>query len=104
MLAPKKTLKTNLSSKKITRQPFLPRVARHRDDTEGVAELSPGLPDFERATLGIQPLSTHHSRAKRGEQSEHIGLYEHRLHTFEFKISAPFASSRPCVQLFLLKK
>jgi hypothetical protein len=34
----------------------IPRQARHPDDTEGVAEISPGLPESARATPGLQSL------------------------------------------------
>ena len=43
----------------------LPRGARLYDDTEGVAELSPGLPESARATLGFKPLHPSLSRAAR---------------------------------------
>jgi hypothetical protein len=46
-------------------------MARQHHDTNGVEEISPGLPDSERATPGIQ-FPPHHFRAKRGEQSEHF--------------------------------
>jgi hypothetical protein len=42
------------------------------DDTNGVEEISPGLPDSERATQGPNPLNPQHSRAKRGERSEYL--------------------------------
>jgi len=32
---------------------YIPRSTRHSDDAEGVEEISPGLPDAERATPGI---------------------------------------------------
>jgi hypothetical protein len=47
-------------------------IARHFDNAKGVAEISPGLPDSERATLGFAIHSTPHFRAKRGERSEYL--------------------------------
>jgi hypothetical protein len=55
----------------VTQPQFIPRKALHTDDTEGVAETSPGLPDSERATPG-QGHQTHPFRAQRGEQSEYL--------------------------------
>jgi hypothetical protein len=31
---------------------FIPRVARHNGDTKGIEDISPGLPESARATLG----------------------------------------------------
>jgi hypothetical protein len=46
-----------------------PRAARHTDDPNGVAELSPGLPESARATLGTKPLNPSLSRvARRAER------------------------------------
>jgi hypothetical protein len=44
----------------------IPRAARNSHNTNGVAELSPGLPDSERATLGNDPFPPHPFRAQRG--------------------------------------
>jgi len=45
-----------------------PRVACHINDPKGVAELSPGLADSERPTLGKKPLNLSISRAARRAQ------------------------------------
>src|SRR5690348_469596 len=44
---------------------FSPREARHAGDAEGVEEISPGLPDSERATPGPNPLNRSLSREAR---------------------------------------
>jgi hypothetical protein len=50
-----------------TEKNFNRLVARQKDDTEGVEEISPRLPDSERATPGPKAF-----RAKRGERSEYL--------------------------------
>ncbi len=47
---------------------FPPRAARHKNNPEGVAELSPGLPESARATLGITSSIPSISRAARRAQ------------------------------------
>jgi len=44
---------------------FVPRIARQRDDTEGVEDISPGLPDSVRATPGSNPFKPSFSREAR---------------------------------------
>jgi len=42
------------------RSSSLSRAARHYDDTEGVEEISPGLPESSRATPGTRPIQPIH--------------------------------------------
>jgi hypothetical protein len=51
---------------------------RHSDDTKGVAEISPGLPDSERVTR-VNSQIIHHFRAPRGEQREYLRSICHLL-------------------------
>jgi len=51
---------------------LIPRAAPHNDDPKGIEELSPGLPDSERATPGgqsIQPITFARSAASKASIS-----------------------------------